>query len=64
MTMKEKIFNIKLSGKTLMFIAGGGAIAITSFILGRLSKKGPKEELHNMATEKPVEAPAAAAPQA
>jgi hypothetical protein len=66
--MKEKVFNIKLSGKTVMLIAGGLAIAGTFFGLGRLSKKSSKKELHEMAEQpKPAQeqpqAPAAAAPQ-
>ena len=59
--MKEKVFNIRLSGKTVMLIAGGLAIAGTFFGLGRLSKKSSKEDLHKMA-EQP-QAPAQEQPQ-
>ena len=68
--MKEKVFNIKLTGKTIMLFVGGVAIAVTSYLGGRWSaKKGcSKEELHKMAEaptpEERPQAPAAAAPQA
>ena len=61
--MKEKVFNIKLTGKNLMFIGGGVGIAIASYVFGyQKGKRSSKEELHKMATtqEQPQAAAAAA----
>lgn len=66
--MKEKVFNIKLTGKSLILAGAGVGIAVVSFVFGhRCGKRSSKEELHNLVESKPAaqeqQAPAAAAPQ-
>lgn len=61
--MKEKVFNIKLTGKTVMLIVGGVGITVASYVFGyQKGKRSSKEELHKMATaqEQPQAAAAAA----